>query len=161
MTTRLRRATLSDANLLANLNLAVHQVHVEAQPERYKPLESDNTALIAWFENNLVADTTYIFIAENETGEAMGYVQAFLQDIAENIFIYGYQRLHIDQMSVNAPYRSQGIGHLLMARVIETAKTLQVDSITLGVAGFNQRAIRFYEQQGFSIRSLRMIHSLS
>lgn len=155
MTIRLRKATLGDAPRLAHLNMHVHQVHVDAQPDVYKPMMANDPELIAWFEDNLAKETTHIIIAEDDN-EPVGYVQCFLRDVPENIFVYASQVLHIDQMSVNATHRGRGIGHLLMEEVVHIAKDLDVEVITLGVVGFNQGAIRFYEKHGFTVKSLRM-----
>jgi ribosomal protein S18 acetylase RimI-like enzyme len=45
---------------------------------------------------------------------------------------------------------------LLLEAALATAKELQAEMISLGVAAFNQQAIAFYEKHGFTIRFYQM-----
>ena len=155
----IRRATVEDAELLAKLNVHVHEAHRAIMPERYKPITGAEPALIAWFEN-LSDDTTVVLIAERDN-KAVGYIVCFLQEHPENVFLYARTTLHIDQMSVNDGYRGQGIGQALMNEVLQVAQSLAVDNITVGVMAFNADAIRFYERNGFTLGSHKMTRTIS
>lgn len=59
-------------------------------------------------------------------------------------------RGEINQMCVDAAYRGQGIGELLLRHIIDAAFTLEgVEQIELGVVSHNTSAIRLYEKLGF------------
>lgn len=155
MTIIIRNATIDDAQLLAKLNMSVHQPHVTAQPHRYKALTADNPELIADFEKRLSDETSYTFIAETEQ-EAVGYAHCFLRQTGENIYVYSLLDFHVDQLAVIESHQGQGIGKTLMEHVIQFAKDHHAGRVSLGVAAFNIDAIRFYERLGFSIGSHRM-----
>lgn len=155
MTISIRRANADDARTLAQLNAVVHQLHVDEQPDRYKPLDPTNPDLIAIYEGHLANESAYVFIALDDD-KPIGYLVGFLREITENPFIYSGWSFHIDQMSVEVAYQGKGVGHLLLDTAIQTARELQADMISLGVAAFNQHAISFYEKHGFEIRSLSM-----
>ncbi|MGB1285507.1 MAG: GNAT family N-acetyltransferase [Aggregatilineales bacterium] len=151
----IRRAMPADATTLAILNITVHQLHVDAHPERFKKLMPDNPDLIAFFDKHLADEASTIFIAEDDT-DAVGYLLGILRIAPENPFVYSLHDFHIDQMSIKETYQKQGIGQLLMTQAFETARALNADIISLGVAAFNQQAIGFYEGHGFVMRAHQM-----
>jgi GNAT superfamily N-acetyltransferase len=59
--------------------------------------------------------------------------------------------VHIHQIIVGAEARAGGIGRSLVAHVVEQARHDGFASVTLSVLARNQRAIRFYENLGFTI----------
>ena len=147
MSVSLRRATSADAALLAQLCQAVHEIHVAAQPDFFKPIRPDDSTLIAFYEQELSSETIG-YIAEVDS-EPVGYMLCAVTIRPENVFSYAQSRLHIDQMSVNAAYRSQGVGKALMDKAYELAQQHQVDALTLSVWAFNEGAQRFYATNGF------------
>ncbi|MDA1191720.1 MAG: GNAT family protein [Candidatus Poribacteria bacterium] len=57
---------------------------------------------------------------------------------------------HISRVVVDPTRNGRGYGGAMMRFVVEFGfKTLQLDTITLGVIDFNLRAIRLYERLGF------------
>ncbi len=155
MTITIREADKDDSKLLARLNMAVQQPHMDAMPHRYRPLSPDSPELIAFFEERLSEDNTRTFIAEYD-GEAAGYVHCILRDIPDNVFVYGLRDFHIDQIAVLERHQGKGIGQALMEYAIQKAKDFNADRLSLGVVAFNEGAIRFYERLGFTIGSYRM-----
>lgn len=159
MSIMIRKADINDAKLLARLNMAVQQPHIDAMPERFKPLTPDTPELIAFFETRLSEDRTHTFIAE-DNAEPVGYVHCILEEIPDHVFVYGILDFHIDQIAVLDSHQGQGIGKLLMEHAMKLGKEVKADRISLGVVAFNEGAIRFYEQLGFSIASHRMSMSI-
>lgn len=151
----IREAHSGDAKALAKLVITVQQLHIDNQPERFKPLKADNPALIEVYERHLADENKYIYVAE-DADLAVGFVLCVDYVIPENPFVYSKRDFHIDQISVDNDYQGQGIGKLLMQQAMLKAKECEADLITLGVASFNQQAITFYEKLGFSIQSHRM-----
>ncbi|MBK9126032.1 MAG: GNAT family N-acetyltransferase [Chloroflexi bacterium] len=150
-----RPARLEDAAVLARLNLRVHQLHVDALPARYKPIRPDQSEVIAWHAQHLMDENAYVAIAyDGDT--PVGYILAFVQTIPDNPFVYSTPNFHIDQMSVEMEYEGQGVGRLLLEAALAVARERGAETISLGVAAFNERAIAFYERHGFEALSLRM-----
>jgi ribosomal protein S18 acetylase RimI-like enzyme len=142
-----RQATADDAALLAELCQAVHEIHVAAHPNIFKPLRADDPELIEFYVSRL-ADGNIIYIAEVDS-MGVGYILCQLVTRPEHLFTYGQSRLNIDQMSVNAAYRSQGVGKALMEKTFELAQEHLVQAVTLSVWAFNEQAQRFYTANGF------------
>jgi ribosomal protein S18 acetylase RimI-like enzyme len=142
-----RQATADDAALLAELCQAVQEIHVAAHPNIFKPLRADDPELIEFYVSRL-ADGNIIYIAEVDSA-GVGYILCQLVTRPENVFSYGQSRLYIDQMSVNAAYRSKGVGKRLMEKAFELAREHDVQVVTLSVWAFNEQAQRFYAANGF------------
>lgn len=145
---------MDDAELLSRLVGEVHLPHVEAHPEWFKP-HVVSPELIADYQERLSDENTHIFIGEVD-GDAIGFVLAEIIERPDNPYNYAMRYILVDQMSVNAAQRSNGYGAQLMNRVFELAKSLGIGRVMLTVWAFNQRAIAFYEREGFAARTLTM-----
>jgi ribosomal protein S18 acetylase RimI-like enzyme len=150
----IRRATAADAEIIAELNHAVHEIHVAARPDFFKPLVIDDE-LLAITRQRLAGEDDYGFIAEVD-GTPVGYVFAEVREREGNPFSHPLKVLGLDQISVNPEYRSQGIGEALMQQVYDVAIERGVDRVWLSVWSFNIDAIRFYERLGFDVLVVRM-----
>lgn len=150
----IRRATIDDAEVLAQLNLHVQGVHVKALPQIFKPLVVSDE-LIAWHRKLLSQDDSAIWIAE-DNAQAIGYIYALVIERPENPFKYTRRVILVDAMSVNPDYYGTGVADQLMHAVKGFAKSERIARIILDVWSFNGRAKRFYEKQGFSTFNYRM-----
>jgi ribosomal protein S18 acetylase RimI-like enzyme len=151
---QIRRATVDDAELIAQLVKPVHDIHVAAQPDFFKPYALSDE-LIADFRQRLLDPVNTFLIAEAD-GEAVGYVFAQVIERPDNLYSYASRYLLVDQISVNPEARSKRYGEALMQAVFDLAKLLELPRVMLGVWAFNQRAIAFYERLGFAPRDTRM-----
>jgi ribosomal protein S18 acetylase RimI-like enzyme len=57
--------------------------------------------------------------------------------------------MHVMSLAVAPPLRGHGIGADLVARVAEEARSADLRFVSLDVDVDNDRAIRFYEREGF------------
>jgi GNAT superfamily N-acetyltransferase len=151
----IRRATTDDAELLAELNTEIQQMHADAVPKFFKDADSKNPALIADYDRRLNDEHTYVFIAEADS-QAVGSMVLVHRQIEENPYAFANTRLVIDQISVNASHRGKGVGHAFMEEAKAVCKTLNVDYLALNVWAFNSQAIEFYKREGFENMALQM-----
>ena len=151
---RIRRAVGDDADLLARLNEAVQQIHHEARPDLFKPY-SFSPELVAVYQARLSDDSLYGFVGEVD-GEPVGYLLALVVERADNPYTVAFRQLSIDEMSVCPEQRSHGYGEALMDAALGIARSLGIRRVVLNVWAFNERAIDFYERQGFKPRDIRM-----
>jgi putative acetyltransferase len=61
-------------------------------------------------------------------------------------------------MSVGAPWRGLGVGGALLTAAAGWGEANGVSRLVLSVFPHNERAIRFYERQGFVREGLRRAH---
>lgn len=150
----IRRAASADAETLARLCLTVQQLHHEQRPGLFKPAQLD-AALIALYRDWAAKPEAAFFIAEIDSRPA-GYAYTLIVERPENPFTYAMRVLLVDQFSVNPEFQSRGCGQALMQAVYDHARGQNIGRVILGVWAFNERAIRFYEKQGFTIYDQRM-----
>jgi diamine N-acetyltransferase len=151
----IRRATLADVCLLAELNKDVQQIHADAYPNVFK--QPDNfTEIVADFETRILADVDgFVFIIEAET-QAVGYIYARLVTRPENAYIYAQRFMLVDQVSVRPACQNKGYGQRLMQAVREVAAEHGVHRIQLDTYAFNANAQQFYANLGFERVSVRL-----
>ena len=150
----IRQATIDDAKIIAELNTHVHQVHVDALPDIFKPPAVDDE-MVALNIDRMRNEDSVTYIAEDE-GQAIGYIYALVLHRPENPFSYERHTILVDAMSVNSDYYGTGVADMLMQSVKDFASEQGVKRIILDVWAFNGRAKRFYEKQGFTTYNYKM-----
>ena len=149
----IRRADREDAEGLARLNVEVQQMHAEAYPDLFKPVEGPDFA-VPFFHRMLTLPEVHIFLAERE--HPVGYIFARIIHREGNPFMYPHAMLYIEHIGVDPESQGQGVGAALMARVDELAQELGMDVIALDTWGFNTGAHGFFQAQGYETFNLRM-----
>ena len=147
MNMTIRAATRDDVDALALLRPSVHDQHVTAHPEFFKPVT--RVAARAEAETWLQQEHAHVRIAMAD-GEAVGYLLAQLYVRPEGGLVHARRTLHIDQIAVLESHRGRGCGTALLDAARALARELGVDAIDLEVWDFNERARRFFIGQGFA-----------
>ena len=62
------------------------------------------------------------------------------------------KELYLDDLCVDASVRGKGVAKLLWQRTVELARELGCDAVTLNVWEGNDRARKFYENCGLTVR---------
>lgn len=152
---QIRRAQLADFPGISRLMDDLHQMHVQARPDIYRPLQPrlGEKEYAEWF----TTDQRYVYAAEHvETGELIGFSSAQFSIIQDHALFSDRRMLYIHELIVDAAYRGHGTGRKLMQAILELGKELQVEHMELTVSAFNAQAVAFYEQMGLQARSCRM-----
>jgi L-amino acid N-acyltransferase len=85
-----------------------------------------------------------IIVAENTSGEVVGW--GSLSKFREKI---GYQFTVEHSLYVAAEHRGQGIGRVILTKLIDSARDLGKHIIIGGVAADNEASVRLHEALGF------------
>lgn len=140
-------ATEKDAETLALLIEPVQKIHADAYPHLFKyPI--DREAMAGFFRERLGEENNSIFIAELD-GKPAGYVVCILQKRSETLFHHPFNRVLVDQISVNPDCQGQGVGERLMQTAEEFARQNGAINLDLSTWGFNSQAHRFFERMGY------------
>jgi diamine N-acetyltransferase len=151
----IRRATLADAEILAELNRDVLQIHADAVPATFKP-PTDLSPIICDFQTRILVNPNgRVWLAERE-GEALGYVCAEHIQRSESAYVYERSYVHIDQIGVKPVYQRGGCGQALIQAVFDWAQTLGVKNVSLDTYAFNEKAQVFFRGMGFETLHIRM-----
>ncbi len=151
----IRRATLADAELLAELNKDVQQIHADAYPKLFK--QPNNTAeIVADFKTRILADADGFVLIIEVQQEAVGYIYAKAVTRPENAYVYAQKLMLVDQISIKPICQNKGYGQKLMQAVRDEAIALGLHRVLLDVYGFNSNAQQFYAKMGFERVSVRL-----
>lgn len=153
MTIETRLATPADAEVVAQLNAVVHQLHADARPDVFAP--ADAVQLCEWLRARLTEATTRCFVAE-QGGQALGYLLAFVHERPAGCFGPARTWIELDQIAVLATQRRHGVARGLVAALEAEARRLGIGNIELNVWSFNDDARAAFERLGFRARALRM-----
>lgn len=82
-----------------------------------------------------------------EQDEAVGYMKLNIDDAQSEPF--GEETLEVERIYIQKAYKRRGFGNIFMQHAIEMATSLEKSAIWLGVWEKNERAIAFYEKNGF------------
>ncbi len=151
-----RKATETDADILAELSLDVLRMHAEAYPHMFKQ-PKDSAESLAFMQKQL-ADPDVTLLLLNIDDQDVGYAYVRVAEREENPFVYGHKFLSLHHISLRPEARGKGGGAALISAVKELAATLGLSRIDLETWSFNTHAHGFFQDQGFEMFSHRMWH---
>ncbi len=96
-----------------------------------------------------LANPASLFFFAKNGAEVVGYLKVNFSGAQSDP--QGENCLEIERIYTLKAYYGQGVGDVLMNKVMEIAKANQCDFIWLGVWEKNLRGIRFYEKHGYRI----------
>ena len=91
------------------------------------------------------------FTARDEEGCLAGYVTYFYA-----YYTWVGKSLYMDDLYVREKYRGQGIGSILINKIIELAKLENCNRLRWQVSNWNHPAIKLYESLGADINKVEM-----
>lgn len=147
----IRRAEIADFQGVHKLIMQVHKLHINERNDIYKDVDPMN---FEEFKTELLNSNNIYLIAELEN-EIVGICFSQIKEILNNKIMKNRKILHIEDICVDENYQKKGIGKKLYNQIVELAKEKNIDNIELMVWGFNENAIKFYENLGMSIKNLR------
>lgn len=91
------------------------------------------------------------FTAKNNNGDTIGYATYFF-----SYHTFVGKCLYMDDLYIRPVYRGNGLGTLLINRIIAFAKEQKCNCLRWQVSNWNERAITFYEKLGGKIDRTEM-----
>ncbi len=153
----IRPANPQDAELLAELNEVVQQLHHEQREDWFKP--PDPAGFLPVAREWLLSGSTAVFIAEGADHGPLGYCVGVRHERPENALVYGARFVELDQVVVIPLVRRLGLGSALCAAVLDWADTEGVDRVELSTWAFNDTAYKMFTDLGFVATVRRMSRS--
>lgn len=98
------------------------------------------------FEAISGTDGARLFVAEDVTGNIIGYLQL---SVTQHLSYRGAKRALIEDLRVAKTHRTQGVGRRLVAAAIDVARRQGCEIVQLFVHESRDRARRFYLGLGF------------
>ena len=145
----IRFANTDDIPQLLNLLRQVERVHHDIRPdlfrdggEKYEPETL----------KELLKDVNCPVLAAVEDGVVVGYAFCVLEETAGDPARLDRKELYLDDLCVDASVRGKGVAKQLWQGTVDLAKQLGCDAVTLNVWEGNDRARKFYENCGLTVR---------
>lgn len=140
-----------NAELLAELNQTVHDLHVQLHPKVFKPYDRISSTL--FFENmsSRIENLFYLVIIDERPS---GYLWIEERNTPETPFKYASSCLYVHQISLNKDIQGKGYGKQLMMLVEELATQRNLRQVELDYWASNIGAAAFYESCAFTKQRL-------
>ena len=131
----------------------VGEVHHQIRPDLFRSgaQKYDVAALEA-----LLCDPRRPILVAYVEGKMAGYAFCILQETRNDPVLCDRKVLYIDDLCVDETIRGKGVATKLYARVIEYAREIHCDAVTLNVWCGNDSAMKFYEKCGLKPQKIGM-----
>lgn len=147
----IRGAKIGDFKQVHRLIMQVHKSHVKERSDIYKdtdPLDFEE------FKEEL-SNSNNIYLVAELKNEIVGICFSQIKETPNNRIMKNRKVLHIENICVNKTNQRNGIGKELYNEIVKLAQEQKIDNIELMVWGFNENAIKFYENLGMNIKNFR------
>lgn len=149
----IRFAAEKDIPQMIDLLRQVGQVHHQIRPDLFRAgaQKYDEAAL-----KRLLADPNRPIIAGVEDDKMIGYAFCILQELKNDPVLCDRKTLYIDDLCVDEKVRGGGVAKAIYQGVLDYAREIGCDAVTLNVWCGNDRAMHFYEKCGFKPQKIGM-----
>ena len=149
----IRLARESDIPEIEALLRQVGQVHHDIRPDIFcQGCQKYDAPALAEL---LTDETRPIFVAVEHNAVA-GYCFCMLKKFDNQAVSTPHTEIYIDDLCVDAQHRGRGIATKLYRYVLDYAKSLGCQFVTLNVWQGNDNAMAFYEKMGLTPRSITL-----
>ena len=131
----------------------LHQLHVDARPDLFQPLE--HPVPLEQYLAELRDDHEVRLLALVDNTPA-GICSLSLREAPKSPLLRGEKGLYVVDLFVDPAFRHRGIAKALLEEGIRRGQAFGAKRLSLTVWPFNQAAISFYESLGLSTRNLTL-----
>lgn len=152
---RVRRAKLEDVEVIDNFQNGIGE-HERELDSNIKPEGKIRYYTLEDIKDLISSEEAIIFIVENENGP-IGCGSGSIQKIHADWSRYD-KKGNIGMMYVEEKYRSQGIGKIILEKLLDWFKEKGIKDIRLQVYENNDIAVNAYKKAGFKKYISEMIY---
>ena len=148
-----RFAEEKDIPQMIDLLRQVGEVHHQIRPDLFRAgaQKYDEAAL-----KRLLADKNRPILAGVIDEKMVGYAFCILQELKNDPVLCDRKALYIDDLCVDENVRGGGVAQAIYQGVLDYAREIHCDAVTLNVWCGNDRALRFYEKSGLKPQKIGM-----
>ena len=148
----IRKAAKEDIQRIIELLHQVNMVHHVIRPDLFKPHTTKYNE--QELEAMLDEDSKPIFVFDD--GMVLGYAFCQVSEVKNNQLLEDIKTLYIDDICVDENARGKHVGKALYEYVLEYARSIGCNNITLNVWEGNEPAQRFYRNMGMQVQKTTM-----
>ena len=148
----IRKADKKYIQRIIELLHQVNMVHHVIRPDLFKPhtTKYNEQELEAMLDD----DSKPIFVFDN--GMVLGYAFCQVSEVKGSQLLEDIKTLYIDAICVDENARGKHVGKALYEYVLDYAKSIGCNNITLNVWEGNEPALRFYRSMGMHVQKTTM-----
>lgn len=152
-----RFANEKDIPQMIDLLQQVGEVHHQIRPDLFRAgaQKYDEAAL-----KQLLADPKRPILCGEADGKMAGYAFCILQEVSGDPVLCDRKTLYIDDLCVDESVRGAGVAPAIYQGVLDYARSIHCDAVTLNVWCGNDRAMHFYEKCGLKPQKIGMEFAL-
>jgi len=141
------KCTIKDLNVLVNISrdTFVHAFETQNDPEDFWDYINEAFNENAMIEQLLNSNSEFYFVYLKNV--LVGYFKLNKNEAQTEQF--AKRSMELERIYVLKDFQNQGIGKLMLLKVIDIAKHCKASFLWLGVWQENKNAVRFYETFGF------------
>ena len=153
-----REAVINDYDSLCEIYVELDEQHRLNHPELFiKP--EDYARAKDYISESMNDSNKALFVAEVNS-KVVAFAEGYIQRSSNFPVIRKREWVQLDGIAVKREYQNQHIGSLLLKKVVEWAKSKEINRIELKVYSFNSSAEEFYLSHGFKELSKAMYLNL-
>ena len=148
----IRKASKKDIPSIIDLLHQVNMVHHVLRPDLFKPhtTKYNEQELESMFNDS----TKPVFVFDD--GDVLGYAFCQVTEVRNHLLLEDIKTLYIDDICVDEKARGQHVGKALYDYVLDFAKSIGCNNITLNVWEGNTPALQFYRNMGMKVQKTTM-----
>ncbi len=143
----IKKASIDDLEIIQELNNKLSKKESIDFDTTVNPLFATTEQGTSYFKRMIEDEDNIVLIAKDE-GNPIGYIAAGIEKVGSFRIIPNL--CEIDNMWIDEPYRSQGIGRKLIEEVTTWANSKGIKRMRVIASYDNIKAINFYKREGFS-----------
>ena len=144
---RIEPATSDDVATIAQLNVAIHDLHCQLAPDYFRAASPPAAAAEL---KELLADMDSRALIAWEEDVPVGYCVLKIVQREPNAWSAGFRRILVDALSVEPQWRRRGVGTRLMEAAFAFAREQGIRELMLEYWSNNAPAREFYKSMGFA-----------
>lgn len=129
----------------------IRRASIQEMLEVWKYQGFDTVSPTAQFFSRNIEKGNAVFWTLDREGELIGELYAYL-DLPDRDFADGRTTAYLCAFRIRKEYRGQGYGTMLMSKVLEELKEMDLNYVTIGVGSDEPRNIRLYKRFGFNTK---------
>ena len=148
----IRKANKEDIQRIIELLHQVNMVHHVLRPDLFKPhtTKYNEQELAAMLDDN----SKPIFVYDD--GGVLGYAFCQVNEVRNHLLLEDIKTLYIDDICVDEKARGKHVGKALYEHVLDYARSIHCNNITLNVWEGNTPALQFYRNMGMQVQKTTM-----
>lgn len=142
-----REVAINDYKDLCEIYEELDELHRLNHPELF--IKSNDYPRAREYISEIIGNSDKALFVADIDSKVVGLAECYIQKSSNFPVIKKREWIQLDNIAVKEEYQNQHIGSLLLAKVVEWAKSKQIDRIELRAYLFNKNAIEFYSGKGF------------